>query len=266
MAAQLLGRRARRAQPSGVKDLLDSSPSSRTGNKRRKVRSYFCFAFTRILPRLELIALSVQQIERSASSSQLHLQHEQHRNGSKLQRAPHQEQQEQQVQQPSPPTVVLNNRHHTGVRDHEHDQSTEVNSPLSHTSAVSAGSESEDDTLQSNQDLIESVIATLDVAPAPVAVMDEYSNLKAQSTRTESVKAYAKIAGRDWTYFVKKLYVSIGRSGNSSAALSPGKGNTPASSQQQEQQQHTPPDSGQQQAIDIDLGPVKFISRLHAEI
>lgn len=106
--------------------------------------------------------------------------------------------------------------------------------------------------------------------------------------QTESVQAYAKIAGRDWTFFVKKLYISIGRnatftsaSGVDGAARSPseqaaedkvetppqeGKQHRQAQQQQQQQQQHTPPDSAPKDTVDIDLGPNKYISRLHAEI
>jgi hypothetical protein len=61
---------------------------------------------------------------------------------------------------------------------------------------------------------------------------------------TRSVSAYAMITARDWTYFVNTLTVSIGR--NSSTSSSPTRSN-----------------GGR---VDIDLGPLKMVSRKHARI
>ena len=60
-------------------------------------------------------------------------------------------------------------------------------------------SEDESETV-SNSDLVDSVISYLQVAKEPVVATTEYSNEKAQPEN--KVSAYAKIAGRDWTYFV----------------------------------------------------------------
>lgn len=54
------------------------------------------------------------------------------------------------------------------------------------------------------------------------------------------VQAYAKIAGRNWTYFVKTLETTIGR--------------------------NTEGDRTGEKPIDIDLGPAKVVSRQHATI
>ena len=63
----------------------------------------------------------------------------------------------------------------------------------------------------------------------------------------EGVKAYAKIAALDWTYYITNLTVNIGRSSE------------PAQARADDAQD----DPG---AVHIDLGPSKLISRLHAVI
>jgi hypothetical protein len=63
----------------------------------------------------------------------------------------------------------------------------------------------------------------------------------------EGVKAYAKIAALDWTFYITKLQVNIGRSSE------------PAQPRTDEENQD--PD-----AVNIDLGPSKLVSRLHAVI
>ncbi|GEQ70431.1 hypothetical protein JCM33374_g4108 [Metschnikowia sp. JCM 33374] len=90
-------------------------------------------------------------------------------------------------------------------------------------------------------DLVNAVISTLQVPEERTNVAICFANDKNVATE---VQAYAKIAGRDWTYYVKTLAVSIGR--NTDVPL----GDTP-----QEQQQ-----------VQIDLGPAKIVSRQHAAI
>ncbi|EFQ97936.1 forkhead box protein A2 [Nannizzia gypsea CBS 118893] len=110
-----------------------------------------------------------------------------------------------------------------------------------------------DNEMAANQDLIDSVIANLAVAREPVAVMALHSNARTQQENKESVEAYAKIAGRDWTYYVKTLHVNIGR---------------PPDRDQRLDVQSSPITVAAQALPDvhIDLGPGKFVSRLHAEI
>ncbi|AET40151.1 uncharacterized protein Ecym_5396 [Eremothecium cymbalariae DBVPG len=84
------------------------------------------------------------------------------------------------------------------------------------------------------QDLINAVISVLDAPKEATTVSQVYSNEK--NTATE-VQAYAKISGKDWTYYVKDMITSIGR-------------NT----------------SPQDHSIHIDLGPAKVVSRQHASI
>lgn len=86
-------------------------------------------------------------------------------------------------------------------------------------------------------DMVNAVISTLQTPEEKTYVSQNYSNVK--NTATE-VQAYAKIAGSDWTFYVKSLAVSLGR--NTEGA--------PTS----------------QSTIDIDLGPAKVVSRNHANI
>ncbi|EAQ91071.1 hypothetical protein CHGG_03006 [Chaetomium globosum CBS 148.51] len=70
----------------------------------------------------------------------------------------------------------------------------------------------------------------------------------------EGVKAYAKIAALDWTYYITRLTVNIGRSSDPAQARA--------------DQNQKDPDQNQEDpdAIHIDLGPSKLVSRLHAVV
>ncbi|SCU94235.1 LAFA_0F20648g1_1 [Lachancea sp. 'fantastica'] len=87
---------------------------------------------------------------------------------------------------------------------------------------------------QQNQDLIDAVISVLATPEQPTTVANVYSNERNLATE---VQAYAKIAGRNWTLYVKHLALTIGR--------------------------NTDP---QDHSVDIDLGPAKVVSRKHATI
>ncbi|KAK2818403.1 hypothetical protein FQN49_007936, partial [Arthroderma sp. PD_2] len=117
----------------------------------------------------------------------------------------------------------------------------------------SADENEDENDVSANQDLVDSVIANLAVAKDPVSVMVHHSNARTQQENKESVEAYAKIAGRDWTYYVKTLHVNIGR---------------PPDRDQKLDAQSSPITVAAQALPDvhIDLGPGKFVSRLHAEI
>lgn len=83
------------------------------------------------------------------------------------------------------------------------------------------------------QDLVNAIISTLQQPQEITNVAETFANDKNLATE---VQAYAKIAGYDWTFYVKSLNIQIGR-------------NTENGSN-----------------IDIDLGPAKVVSRLHAQI
>jgi hypothetical protein len=91
--------------------------------------------------------------------------------------------------------------------------------------------------------IADEVIRHLRIASYKVVVSHEYNN----SLVDKSAQAYAKIAGRDWTFYVTALKVIIGRPNNKRSS-SPSKGIQ----------------AGPQ--VDIDLGPDQQISRLHADI
>lgn len=91
------------------------------------------------------------------------------------------------------------------------------------------------------------------IAPEiPVVASREHSNSIHESNK-DGVKAYAKIAAQDWTFYVTNLIVNIGRSSE------------PA-------QRRAEPDGAKTDiredptAVHIDLGPSKVISRQHASI
>lgn len=101
----------------------------------------------------------------------------------------------------------------------------------------------EDDlpTFDDPADLVNAVISTLQIPEDRTNVATDYANDKNLATE---VQAYAKIAGRDWTYYVRTLAISIGRNTENNPT------NAPAS----------------QQTVNIDLGPAKVVSRQHAAI
>lgn len=79
----------------------------------------------------------------------------------------------------------------------------------------------------------------------PVQASRDHSNSIHESNK-DGVKAYAKIAAQDWTYYITSLRVNIGR------ASEPGRAD-------QDSQDG-------EDAVHIDLGPSKLVSRQHALI
>lgn len=102
-----------------------------------------------------------------------------------------------------------------------------------------------------NQDLVDTVIASLSVAREEANVMRDHANARAENK--QSIRAYAKIAGRDWTYYVKTLHVNLGR---------------PPDREQKLDEQSSPVAIAARSLpeVHVDLGPSKFVSRLHAEV
>ncbi|KAI5953214.1 FKH2 [Candida jiufengensis] len=100
-------------------------------------------------------------------------------------------------------------------------------------------------TFNDPQDRINAVMSTLQCPDEKTNVSETYANSKNLATE---VQAYAKIAGKDWTYYVKTLAISIGRNTevNNNNSNNNNINNGPL--------------------IDIDLGPAKIVSRQHATI
>lgn len=90
--------------------------------------------------------------------------------------------------------------------------------------------------------LTEHVLSLLGEAKEQTIVSQMHNNSRHEDK--DEVQAFAKLSGRDWTYYISSLRVSIGR-GQPSASSNSAK---------------------QQSGCDIDLGPAKIVSRRHAEI
>lgn len=118
-------------------------------------------------------------------------------------------------------------------------------------SADEADDSSPDQELSENQDLVDMVISYLETAREEVRVLRDHSNAKTENK--QSIRAYAKIAGRNWTYYVKTLHVNIGREPDREQKLD-------------EQSSPVTIAARALPEVNVDLGPSKFVSRLHAEI
>jgi forkhead protein FKH len=107
----------------------------------------------------------------------------------------------------------------------------------------------------SNSDLIDSVISYLQLSKEPVMATTEHSNEKSAPDNMQKVSAYAKIAGRDWTYFVVEQVVNIGRPpDNNRDSTTSASASSPIA------------DLKEMLPVHIDLGPSKIVSRHHASI
>ena len=106
------------------------------------------------------------------------------------------------------------------------------------------------------------IIASLRVPPnyTPNASIDYNNELQARRNQGNNIPAFAKIAARDWCFFVQKTVLLIGRA---DSAVRP---NPPSSSQDGVASSDPPTDPVQQWGVDIDLGPERQVSRIHAQI
>ncbi|PSN67972.1 hypothetical protein BS50DRAFT_491523 [Corynespora cassiicola Philippines] len=92
----------------------------------------------------------------------------------------------------------------------------------------------------------------------PNAAIDYANELQARKTQGNNIAAFAKIAARDWCFFVQKTVLVIGRADSS---VRP----NPAASREVN---GMPPseDPVSEWGVDIDLGPERQVSRVHARI
>ncbi|PPJ60269.1 hypothetical protein CBER1_01248 [Cercospora berteroae] len=97
------------------------------------------------------------------------------------------------------------------------------------------------------------IIQSLRVSDKQVMAVEDYANdlLEGQ----ENVPGYGKIAGRDWVFIIRKLEINIGRPEAHERLTAP-----TASTDSQ------PTTPTARTVVDIDLGPDRQISRLHAVI
>lgn len=112
----------------------------------------------------------------------------------------------------------------------------------------------EEETLSEADILLNSVIANLSMASDDVKVALDHGNTRLEREYKHGVQAYAKIAGMNWTYYVKMLKINIGRPPDpvhTSSEIAP---------------QSSPVAEDKSSAVHIDLGPSKLVSRQHATI
>ena len=98
-------------------------------------------------------------------------------------------------------------------------------------------------------DPIDEIVPVLKEASYPVAVAAKHANKDVPVGNT--VSAYAKIAGKTWTYYVRKPRINIGRNSDQKSSASDGRSS------------EAPPG---EEIAEIDLGPHKLVSRIHASI
>lgn len=112
--------------------------------------------------------------------------------------------------------------------------------------------------------LIEHVVPFLTLPPRDVQVTTDYSNEKFKQDDNKTVSAYAKLAGKNWSFYVKVVKVVIGRppEGEHAAPISIEE-KEEEKGKEKEEDSSTPVKEG---GIHIDLGPNKVVSRAHAEI
>ena len=107
------------------------------------------------------------------------------------------------------------------------------------------------------------IIAALGIPSnyTPNAAIDYANDLQARKNEGQNIAAFAKIAARDWCFFVQETRILIGRADSSvrPQPLSSEAGGTP----------RDPPSEYQSVSnwgVHIDLGPERQVSRIHAEI
>ncbi|KAL8714132.1 MAG: hypothetical protein Q9220_001860 [cf. Caloplaca sp. 1 TL-2023] len=103
------------------------------------------------------------------------------------------------------------------------------------------------------QDIADTIIPVLTVSSIPVAVATLHANSIAEGA--SGVQAYAKISGRLWTYYVRRLDVIIGRPPDPDAQYHSTLGG-----------ESSPVPREEPSTIDINLAPIKAVSRLHARL
>ena len=106
-----------------------------------------------------------------------------------------------------------------------------------------------------DEELITAVVPHLALPEHPVQASLDHANELHEKHNKEGVQAYAKLTGKDWTFYVKRLRNNIGR---------PPENANPTPAAQIEAA--TLPDDQSDDGVHIDLGPSKMVSRQHAEV
>ena len=105
------------------------------------------------------------------------------------------------------------------------------------------------------EDTADLIVPYLKTASESIAVAEEYSNNKTEERYGKgNINAFAKICGREWTYYVLSSHIFFGRAPDGFHASQPRNGPDGQGS------------NDDQPPIHIDLGPSKVVSRTHAEL
>jgi len=110
-----------------------------------------------------------------------------------------------------------------------------------------------DDEEPNSQDAINDVVTCLNGPDYLTAVAEKYPNSRTQEVWGEgNVSAYARLCGKDWTYYVRGPHIHFGR----------------APGPQDPQAMGADAEAAVEDAepVEIDLGPSKVVSRNHAEL
>ena len=107
-----------------------------------------------------------------------------------------------------------------------------------------------------DEGLITAIVPFLKVPSHPVQATVDHANTLHERHNKEGVQAYAKLAGKEWTFYIKQLKNTIGRPPETQNPL-------PTSDDQGVSTSGAATGAG---GVDVDLGPNKMVSRLHAEI
>ncbi|OBT99874.1 transcription factor [Pseudogymnoascus verrucosus] len=118
----------------------------------------------------------------------------------------------------------------------------------------------------SDEDLVSTVSQHLSMPDHFVQVARDHDNHHHQR-QSKNVAAYAKVTGKDWTFYVKRLRTNIGRppEGYIAPLQDENAPTTPAVSNEGDGME-LPAAPTEPSRIHIDIGPNKLVSRLHAEI
>lgn len=111
-----------------------------------------------------------------------------------------------------------------------------------------------------DEDLVATVVPFLEMPARFVQASQDHANSLHEKHSKEGVKAYAKLAGKDWTFYVKKLENNIGR---------PPEGSNPQPGLPADHRANgdsLPLAEVDETRVLVDLGPNKMVSRLHANI
>lgn len=115
-----------------------------------------------------------------------------------------------------------------------------------------------------DDEIVLAVTRALHVPPHQVRAVEDNSDRIHEKHGPAGVQAYAKLSGRGWTYYIKKLRNIIGRPPEGAAE---GASEYPDAEHENEIDPGTlPTATAPERGVHINLGPNKMVSRNHAEI